>query len=479
GIQIGGASLGVNATFFQGAVEAYQGPVHRFALGADELFSTDPAEGYSPLKMAPLEQSGARPSGVRSGLAARLELRCKDSDRELARTPALWLVAPCEGGPVSIYEDGRWDRPIGAIAPRQWSERIDLRVDTADGPVPCALRMKLLSLDAAAGRARLYVTPVCAIRDGRTAPAGAAPELDGLKTFPIPTPTFLGPYCAQRLDPDSQRELLAMNGDWHLDALRLLLRRPFDLFVFHTNEVDWAEHAVHAHYRAGVDRGTCERMIEGVYEDLDRLVGGIVDALPPGTTLLAMSQHGVVDPWQVRPGLDVALALERAGLLFRTGAGAIDYETSIAFPSAEKGFVNVRPWKPRTAGERAERKKNVRAALRALSAAVLPVSGERAFPVALPWEQAAPFGIHGPRQADILVLRPAEYGGIHGPCYPLAAGGESSLKGMFLFSGTGVRTGFREERPVWPEDLAPTAAQLLGIKPPAQSEGRVLHSMLR
>ena len=117
--------------------------------------------------------------------------------------------------------------------------------------------------------------------------------------------------------------------------------------------------------------------------------------------------------------------------------------------------------------------------MRALSTAVAPGSGQRLFTIVLPWEDAAPFGLHGPRQADILTLRPAESGGIHGACYPLTAGGDSTLKGFFVFWGPRARTGARETRPVWPEDLAPTAAHLLGIDPPADSEGRVLRRMLR
>ncbi len=479
GIQIGGASLSVNASFYTGPADFYQGPVHRFALAADELFSTEEMPGHSSMKLVPLEQSGARPAGIREGLGARLELACKDSDRQLTRKPVLWLVVPLGGGSARIYQDGFWAKPVGTVSPGRWSERIDLRVETAEGQVHAALRIKLLSLDAGTARARIYVTPLSAIGDGRVIPEGAAPELAKLKSIPIPTPVFLNVYSAQKLDTDSQRELLAMNGDWYLEALRLLLRRPFDLFVFHTNDVDWAEHAVQTHFRNGVSREVCQRLVEGVYEDLDRLVAGIIAALPPGTTMLMMSQHGVVDPWDQRPSPSTISVLENAGLLTRNSSGAIDYEKSIAFPAAENSFVHVQPKRPQNAEQRAEREKNLRATLRALSAAIMPGSGQQLFTIVLPWEEAGPFGLHGPRYADILVLRPAEFGGIHGGCYPLTTGAESTLKGWFLFWGPRARADMRESRPVWPSDLAPTAAHLLGIDAPADSTGSVLRRMLR
>ncbi|MBN8729806.1 MAG: alkaline phosphatase family protein [Acidobacteria bacterium] len=478
GTQIGGASLSVNGTFYAGEANAYRGPIHRFALGADEIFSTEAGEGLSPIQVVPAAESAARATGSGAGAAIRVELACRDSDREIARKPVLWLVAPESGGPLRVYAEGNWTKPAATVEIGRWTDRIDLQVETGGGPVAAAVRLKLLAFDAARRRAKLYATPVSAIRDGRVAPAGAAPELAGLKSFPIPTPVFLSAYSAQWLDPASQGELLAMNGDWHIDALRLLLRRPFDLFVFHDNDVDWAEHAVSVNVRNGVSREACERLVDDAYADLDRRVGAILAALPPKTTILVMSQHGIVSPWEVRPAPSVAAVLERAGLLVRAG-DAIDYDKSVAFPAAEGGLIHVQPKNPASPEQRATRERNVEAALVALSSATEGAAKQRAFTVVLRWEDAAPFGIFGAPQADIIALRPAATGGIHGACWPLAAGGESTLKGFYLFWGPAARTGWREARPAWPEDLAPTAAHLLGIAPPADSSGAVLHRMIR
>ena len=47
GIQIGGASLSVNGVFYSGTAMEYRAPVHRFALGADEIYSSESVEGHS------------------------------------------------------------------------------------------------------------------------------------------------------------------------------------------------------------------------------------------------------------------------------------------------------------------------------------------------------------------------------------------------------------------------------------------------
>ncbi|MBK7930969.1 MAG: alkaline phosphatase family protein [Bryobacterales bacterium] len=312
GIQIGGASLSVNGVFHSGTAMVYRAPVHRFALGADEIYSSEPEEGHSPLRVLAAAEAGVGAAKAGDGVAVRVELSCKDSDREIVRKPVLWLVAPAAGGPVRVYEDGKWEKPVASVEIGRWTERIDLQVATAGGAVAAAMRLKLLA-GCGGRKARIYATAVSAIRDGRVAPQNAAPELAGLKSFPMPTPVFLSPYSAQYLDMDSQLELLAMNGDWHIEALGVLLRRRFDLFVFHDNDVDWAEHALTSHARKGVSRARMEAMIDRAYLALDRRLAAILKALPADTTLLVMSQHGIIAPWDRRGGESTPAILEKPG----------------------------------------------------------------------------------------------------------------------------------------------------------------------
>jgi hypothetical protein len=202
--------------------------------------------------------------------------------------------------------------------------------------------------------------------------------------------------------------------------------------------------------------------------------------LPVDTTVLLMSPHGIISPWDTKGSKSIDQVLAEAGLLVRTSSGEVDYERSRAYPAPEgEGLVNVRPWLADTPEKAAERESNVLQALAALSSARDAKTGERIFSVVLPWEAAAPFGLHGEKQADIVAMKPALYGGIHGPCYPLTANAENTLQGIVLCCGPGIKPGFREHRPVYMEDIAPTLAHLLGIEPPADSEGKVLHRMLK
>jgi hypothetical protein len=224
----------------------------------------------------------------------------------------------------------------------------------------------------------------------------------------------------------------------------------------------------------------CMKMIDELYEDFDSQLGRILNMLPANTAFMLMTPHGYVNPWDTKNYVSINNILENAKLLVKNSSKEIDYNQSVAFSAPEgEGLVNVNPRNPTTPDQIAVRKDNLRKTVNALSTAVNSNTGDRIFSIVLPWENAAPFGLSGAPQADILTLVPAANGGMHGPCYPLSTDNpESDLHGFFLFWGSGVKAGFEEKKAIYPEDFAPTAAFLLGIIPPKDNEGRVLYQML-
>jgi predicted AlkP superfamily phosphohydrolase/phosphomutase len=480
GILIGGPSLNVNATLYEGPYERSMGfPVFRYTLAADEIFSTSPDEGWSEMKMVALGQSGAKPVGIRNGYAAQLPLSCVTPEFEILKKPVLWMIVNSKDQQVYIYEDKNWKQPLGKVSAGKWSDRLDMSVSTSRGSEPVAFRVKLLSLNVATREAKLYVSPLGTIRDGRTIPEEGIPELAQLKTFPIAASVVMN-RSANLLDTESQRDLLNMSSDWYLDASEVLLKKPFDFFVYHSNDLDWGEHAVNSHYRRGLSREKCIQFVDDLYADVDKQIARLLTMLPDNTDILLMSPHGLICPWDIKGSKGTDQILAEAGLLIRKSTGEIDYGKSIAFSAPEgEGLVNVNPWTPDTPEKALEREKNIQKAMAALSSAIHPETGERIFSVVLPWEAAAPFGLHSEKQADILAMKPALYGGIHGPCYPLTANNENTLKGVVICHGPSIKEGFRETRPVNMEDITPTLAYLMGIKPPIDSEGKVLYRILK
>jgi hypothetical protein len=476
GLQVGGACLGPNGTFFEGAIGTTNAPVHRFALGADEYFSTESGEGISPLIIQSLADSDANPAGITQGLAARLPLRFFHSDRPLGKTPVYWLVIPENGQENLLYEEGQWSQPVTTVNTGKWTGRVDMQVETGDGVVPAALRMKLLSLNAEMRKGALYVTPICALNDGRIHPEGGAPEIAQLKALALPTPVFLSTYSAQKLDFASQRELLDMSNRWYVEAAEALLQRPFDLFAMMSNNIDWVEHALWNKFNNGATRAECEKFLTGCYEDMDRMVGDILAAIPAGTAVCVVSEHGVIDPWDSVRAPSTDKILSNAGLLVFNKSRGIDLDKSKAY--VKDHLIHVLPEHPVNEQERGLKDERCREILSVLSAAVISGTKDRVFSVVLKWEDAAPFGYFGKPAGDVVVLRTPPQGNLHGAVYPLDADGWSSLKPMILLWGPGIKPGSEETRPTRLEDVAPTLSLLGGMAPPEQCEGRPLWSLL-
>jgi len=131
-----------------------------------------------------------------------------------------------------------------------------------------------------------------------------------------------------------------------------------------------------------------------------------------------------------------------------------------------------------------------------------PETGEHAFSFVLTREEAPMAGLWSEHIGDIVfcyaggyrwagaevlqrgdqeVVFPCE-GGNHGPMIPTYETEVASVYGTLILAGNGVRKGIAEnpsrKGSRCTADVAPTLAHLLGIDPPAQNEGRVLHEFL-
>ena len=76
-------------------------------------------------------------------------------------------------------------------------------------------------------------------------------------------------------------------------------------------------------------------------------------------------------------------------------------------------------------------------------------------------------------------VRPArQVMGYHAGFWPTEELGPFQDAAVLIMAGAGVARRGWLDKPARLVDVAPTAAALLGIRPPAQSEGRILHECL-
>jgi predicted AlkP superfamily pyrophosphatase or phosphodiesterase len=211
--------------------------------------------------------------------------------------------------------------------------------------------------------------------------------------------------------------------------------------------LSWWHGADHAGHRRGPDHPDVTRALEEQDAQLVRLLAGIdTRGLWPHTTLIVVSDHGMIATGKA---LNPEAALDVAGVEGRVFAGGgmanVHLDDPADVDAAEKGLASlpgVRVFRRDTLPPR------LRARHRRMGDLVLLTSPPAQF---------------APRRLRLLGL---EAQGTHG-FDPLA---HEEMHGIFLAMGNGVSPGARLPR-LHAIDLAPTVAALLGIAPPAQSEG--------
>ena len=251
------------------------------------------------------------------------------------------------------------------------------------------------------------------------------------------------------------------------------------------------------------------------YHTLDNMVGELMEAFDDGeTAIIVVSDHGAVAAsYSVWAGK----FLEDAGLTvykdLPDGKQIVDFEKSKAvpgdFPLTPCVWVNLKGRDPQGVVEREDYESVREEIIGALTAARCPFTGRTPYAVVARTEELACMGQWGPTQGDVVLLTRGEYEntgagavctvgpidrdkldpwrktgfqeysyGQHLGYYPNARTGEATVAGTFLAAGPGIRKGYRRKAPIWTVDVVPTICYLLGIKPPAQCEGKVPLDML-
>jgi len=254
-------------------------------------------------------------------------------------------------------------------------------------------------------------------------------------------------------------------------------------------------------------------VLRRIYQITDDWIGRIVEeCADPETLVVALSDHAAIP---IRRLVPINRVLAEAGLLAfktdpKTGEIAIDWSKTRAYHRPgfpyEYIWINVKGRDPhgivepgREYRETCDRVITTLYSVKDTQTRVCPIA------LALRKEDAHILGHHGDRAADILYFFTPGYsragGGVplrkqservegeplitddpgagnHSGYLPTAELGGCSNAAFFVMAGPGVRRGYRRPKPMWLVDVAPTVSHLLGIPPPAQSEGAVLYDML-
>lgn len=490
------------------------GPDSRFSffqLGVDHIFSTILyPKGGNKVEFSDAEgwQNLPEPKkGSREPLEAEATLTWELSSHDIPPTQWHFLVRDSQGrgydeatlSPTKNFKDAFCTLKVG-----QWSNRLTSDVKTRQGEVhSCIFRAKLVELSEDASAFRLYTTGL-ADTDGFTSPPEVAREIvancpggdlglrgGGLRAFQygwVEIDTFL--------------ETLEMQHEFLAEAMEYLLKnKEWNLFFVQIHSPDWVGHSFLSladpiHTKDKAENAKYQEAEKQVWMSLDRMLGRILATMEKDTLVALVSDHGSVASGDPLPLFN---ALVEKGLLVfegdvkdfgeitggETGFAPlfqlkIDWSRTRAVPQRTTHiYVNLKGRNPKGIVEPQDYEKVRQEIIDALMTYVDPKTGKRPFAFALRKEDARPWGTYGDKVGDVIRADYAGFGGQHGAFLATSDHGFSSLKGLFVLSGPGIRKGEILKRTVWITDLVPTICYLMDLPFPDKVEGAVIYQALK
>ncbi|MFP4055353.1 MAG: alkaline phosphatase family protein [Candidatus Brocadiia bacterium] len=480
-----------------------------FDLSAATVYHNCPElDTTDPIALRPAEGWESLPQSRRPPLEAPIEVAAATPGESLRYH--LLLCAASDGYDTAFICQGRDGRaPVAALRLGEWSEwvRADFALaggESAEG----AFRFKLLELAPDGSRLRLYRSDAFPT-DGRFC---SRPEL-GRRMV-----AELGPYvhagqpcslhCRGWLDWATVDEVMAEEAAWWAGAAEMAMdATDAALLVLHWHILDAMGHRfvpfidpTGGAYEPGKAEASWE-VVRNYYRAADRFVGAFLERFDDGqTAFVIVSDHGMPAN---KKAVSLVNAFKDRGWLALTEDGqGVDWARSKLFFAQNHLWINLMD---RDEGgvvppdQYHELRARVLAVLRDLKD---PETGEHVIAFALPREDAPMVGMWGDYIGDVVlcyaggyrwsgpeVLRMGEGrtvfpcgGGNHGPMVCTYETDATSVMGTLVLGGAGLRAvgpaPRLEQFRLCTTDVAPTVAHLLGLDPPAQNEGRVLHEFL-
>ena len=411
------------------------------------------------------------------------------------------------GSRIAESEVGDWsDWWIGDF-------RIDGRSQTA------SVRFKLLELSPDGGRLKLYRTQVT-YADGFTYPDDLAHDL--IERFgPYQEHASMTPYDSGMADFDTALEECEYQGLWFADVANYMLKeKACSFFMCHWHLFDYLNH-IHLNdvdpVCPGYDPKNADKAMDyfrRAYEVGDRILGKIWKAADSDTYVGVVSDHGASPDVRIA---NIRKFLHDSGFtVLKNGHDRverdqvleedIDWEKTRAYLKDDKGFdifINAEPGEEfdrierelilalRTWVDEEVGRTPVAIALPKRDAYILGQWGDQCGDVIFAWEHGYVSGYYGQWEGIVgggAVGAPKVYGAHHGGFIPTQSETSSSL-GSLMLAGADIKKSY--ERPtetlgyIHAVDVVPTFCHILGVAPPAQSQGAIAydlfegHEMLR
>lgn len=311
----------------------------------------------------------------------------------------------------------------------------------------------------------------------------------------VPAPNNLGGGYPEML---SKRSLPSWDhgAKWQAEALMgLIEENDYDAVFTHMHSCD---HVGHSCWRWAKSREKYgwndEKVYQGFLEDIyinaDMYVGMLMPLLDKGWTLILTSDHGLLCSEEDElPFLGEAFVMN-VGVLCDLGytvmkkdengdnTDEIDWsKTRAVAPRGNHIYINLKGRNDQGIVDPKDKYDLERQIIDDLYN--YRQNGKRIINIAMRNKDAVLLGLGGERCGDIIYFLEEGFNRLHGDALSTTEGYfGTSVSPIFVAAGKAVKSGYVLERQIREVDIAPTVAEIMGVRMPAHSEGAVVHQIL-
>ena len=356
---------------------------------------------------------------------------------------------------VQIYESKATERFLVELKAGEMKSGI---VDDAvkNGRTKKACRSwKLLTLTPDGARVKLWVSNALDVENDTLWQPKSLYKNVTENVGPVPPVSLIGGE-----DEELAEEIFLPSWEiynkWQADSLNLIDREDYKIIFSHLHNVDCAGHqfwhlAKTLEPWKHTDEKFYQKLIEKVYEQTDEYLGEFYEYLDNGWDIFIVSDHGLLVGENVPPilgeygGLNLGV-MEELGYTVRK-KDKYDLEEQII-----SDLYSYRD----------------------------QATGKRVVGIAMRNKDSVVLGLGGAECGDIVFTINEGFNRLHGDGLSTAEGyAQTSVTPVFLAAGEDIKEGTITDRVIRQVDVAPTIAEILGVRKPEQCEGAPVYQILK
>ncbi|MTI80338.1 MAG: nucleotide pyrophosphatase [Firmicutes bacterium] len=413
------------------------------------------------------------------------------------RRPALILKNEAgEYDRVAIYKNKKAEEPIVTLEKGKMVTGIIDDVTKNDVTKPACRSMKLMELDPAGEKVRLWISNALDIsNDQLWHPKPLYKEIVE-NVGHVPPVSLIGGEEPDIVDEVFEPSWVLYNK-WQADCLNYLIKeKEYEVIFSHLHNIDCAGHQLWHLAKTlepwnYTDEKTYQGFIEDFYVQTDDYLGEFMHLLDEGWTILLVSDHGLIVGENVPPiigeygGLSVPVMEELGYTVMKKDENGnnlreVDWEKTRAVQIRSNYiYINLKGRDKNGIVDPKDKYDLEEQIISDLYNYRDHRTGKRAIGIALRNKDAVLLGAHGPESGDIFFSVEEGYNRLHGDGISTSEGYfETSVSPIFVAAGPGIKSGCKTDRVIRQVDVAPTVSALLGLRYPAQCEGAPIYQIL-